>query len=192
MTLYSQIAYSFFITSYDPTGEPYQSQRIIDGQPCILELLRITDYQAYIHSDQKYMKMCNGIIIMYSICNPDSLEHAKWIWKEVKKEIFEGEKRGDEHPIPILLLGNKTDREAERRVTREEGMDVAKRLGVGWMECSCKNYTGVAEACAGLVRLIRRKNQWEKQGMVAQDKTSKMGTDIRTPVPRYDAKIEKS
>jgi GTPase SAR1 family protein len=187
------MAVHWFPNGYDPACSDAPSpRRLVDGQPCVLELHRVPDYEIYGNQKAIYMKTCDGIIVIYDICDRESFEYAKILWKQIKMARFEKKKEENEHPMPILLLGNKTDREAERVVMREEGMDLAKRLGAGWAECSCKYNTGVEEAFAGLVRLMGRKNKWEKQEKEQQEKMSEMRTDIRTTVPIFNNNIEKN
>jgi len=194
MTLYSQMSLQVFPVGYDPTCEDIPSPtRVIDGQLCALELHRIPDTMEYDQLKAIYLKFCDSFIITYDICNRESFEYAKVLWKEIKIARFEKEKLGNEHPAPIILVGNKTDREAERVVIREEGIDFAKRVGVGWSECSAQYYMGVEEAFAGLVRCMRQKNMWEEQRRAEheQEKTPNIEAGTRTSMPIYDATIEK-
>lgn len=149
---------------YDPTGGPdYRKQIIIDGQVYLLDILTFEMAEAFNAMRELYLKQADGAIIMYDICDRESFEYAKEAWKEARLLRFEHERTNGSDPMPILLLGNKTDREAERVVSQDEGKGLARRLCAGWAECSCKNRTGVDEVFHGLVRLLRQHTEREQR-----------------------------
>ena len=59
-------------------------------------------------------------------------------------------------PIPMVLVGNKSDMEELREVSTWEGQQLAKRWGIPFLESSVKTGTGVHESFCELVREIRR------------------------------------
>jgi hypothetical protein len=58
--------------------------------------------------------------------------------------------------VPIVLVGNKCDKITEREVSREEGMNMARKLGCEFIECSNKTCVNVDRAFYTVVRMIRR------------------------------------
>jgi GTPase SAR1 family protein len=149
---------------YDPTGgSDYRKQIVVDDQVCMLEIENIVASEGYTAMKALLLKCSDGVIIAYDICDRDSFEFAKEAWKEARLLRFEHEKTNASSPIPILLLGNKTDREAERVVSQDEGKALARRLCAEWAECSCRNRTGVDEAFHGLVRLMRQHIEKEER-----------------------------
>jgi len=60
----------------------------------------------------------------------------------------------EESPI-FMLVGNKMDKIHEREVSREEGMDMARQFGCGFMETSAKTAHNVEPLFATLVRALR-------------------------------------
>ena len=78
----------------------------------------------------QYCKGANGVLILYNITNPNSLEHLP-DWTN-----FIREHAGD---IPIMLVGTKAHLEEERAVTREQGIELARIHNLsGFIEVSSK------------------------------------------------------
>jgi small GTP-binding protein len=75
-----------------------------------------------------YYKGAMGGIVVYDVTQPESFESiTKW-FSEVKNN------RGS---IPLLLVGNKVDL-PDRKISAEQGNDLAKKLGVRYFEASAK------------------------------------------------------
>lgn len=60
--------------------------------------------------------------------------------------------------MPIMLVGNKSDRVTEREVSTQEGHALARELGCEFVEASAKNCINVEKAFFDVVRIIRRQN----------------------------------
>ncbi|KFZ15269.1 hypothetical protein V502_05691 [Pseudogymnoascus sp. VKM F-4520 (FW-2644)] len=59
-------------------------------------------------------------------------------------------------PIQISLVGNKSDLNIDREVAAREGVELAERLGCGFVETSAKTAYNVDEVFRGLVRGLVR------------------------------------
>ena len=57
--------------------------------------------------------------------------------------------------IPLMLVGNRCDKITEREVSREEGMNMARRLKCEFIESSAKTCVNVERAFYTVVRMIR-------------------------------------
>ena len=98
-----------------------------------------------------YMKKANGILLVYDITDKNTFQNInKWA-TEINKEA--------ENNKPILLIGNKSDKEEERDVTKEEGSKLAESCcgGMKFYETSCKTGENVEEAINDLVNQIYNK-----------------------------------
>lgn len=62
-------------------------------------------------------------------------------------------------PVPIMLVGNKSDRVTEREVSTQEGHALARELGCEFVEASAKNCINVEKAFYDVVRILRRQRQ---------------------------------
>ena len=76
-----------------------------------------------------------------------------------------------------MLVGNKADKQLEREVTREEGMQLAREFGCEFLETSAKTAQNVERLFTNLVRSLRSTKQTEQGGAVPQQR-------VREPRPR--------
>lgn len=87
---------------------------------------------------ENYLKGADGAILTYDITNKESFELLQgWI-----NDIAQYNK-GD---IGKILLGNKTDLEDERTVTKEDAIQLAKEIGCENFEGSAKTGDNINEA----------------------------------------------
>jgi small GTP-binding protein len=92
---------------------------------------------------KKYFQNADGILLLYDISKKDTFEHVKnWI-EDIKFNLNE------ERRTNIYLIGNKLD--LERNVTREEGLEMARELGIKYFECSNKLNININEIMAHMI-----------------------------------------
>lgn len=85
-----------------------------------------------------YYRGAHGIIMVYDVSRPETLDHIKEIWVEEIALYSTNEK------AVKLLLGNKVD--TERRVPTVEAAKFARDNGFLFAECSSKEGLGIIEA----------------------------------------------
>ena len=88
---------------------------------------------------QVYFKGSQAAIGVYDITSPESLLRIPGWISSIKKTV------GD---IPMVLVGNKIDLEENRRVPREDALDLAQRL-------NCKHYESSALSGENVEDLFR-------------------------------------
>lgn len=87
-------------------------------------------------------------------------------------------------PVPVMLVGNKSDKHHEREVSSQEGQALARELGCDFVEASAKNCINVEKAFFDVVRQLRR----QRQNPVKQTGARPMPGAITNPRDRdYDA-----
>ena len=92
---------------------------------------------------KKYFQNADGILLLYDVSKKDTFEHVKnWI-EDIKFNLNE------ERRTNIYLIGNKLD--LERNVTREEGVEMARELGIKYFECSNKLNININEIMAHMI-----------------------------------------
>ena len=92
---------------------------------------------------KKYFQNADGILLLYDVSKKDTFEHVKnWI-EDIKFNLNE------ERKTNIYLIGNKLD--LERNVTREEGLEMARELGIKYFECSNKLNININEIMAHMI-----------------------------------------
>ena len=84
--------------------------------------------------------------MVYDISNRNSFNKIKDYYCDRIKEICKKN-------IPILLLGNKADKENERKVTTEEGIALSLSNNFKFKEASCLKNENVADAFESLIEL---------------------------------------
>ncbi len=102
----------------------------------------------YANQRKMYYNQAKGCLLVYDVTNPASFKSLpEWI-----KEIEENAGK-----IPILLIGNKVDLTAERKVPSTEAQKFAQKNGFLFFESSAKDGTGVTDAFEALTLEIYKK-----------------------------------
>ena len=107
-----------------------------------------------------YYKGAKGSLLVYDITNPKSFENLdKWL-SDLKTN-------GDEK-ISIVLLGNKSDLESERKITLEQGKEKAEFYKLAFMETSALNGNNIEKAFNELITDVYKNHHdlFEKQAKV--------------------------
>lgn len=86
-----------------------------------------------------YYRGADGIIMVYDVTRKESFDHVQDWLNEVNRYANQG-------LCKKLLIGNKCDREADRKVTTEEGEKFADALGVQFFETSAKTKHNVEKS----------------------------------------------
>ena len=115
-----------------------------------------------------YFRGGNGLLLIYDITNKDS-------FKNLESWLIEIEKNASEN-ILKLLIGNKSDLEEDREISKEEGQAFANRNGMQFMETSAKMNTNVDEAFQALGKLMIEFNLGKNTAMASQNKNDKKKT----------------
>ena len=99
-----------------------------------------------------YIKKANGILLIYSVDNPKSFENIE-TWYQ---SIYEDDNK---NKLPVVLIGNKSDLEEKRQISKETGIDLAEKFGFEnhFYETSCKTGENVEKAINDLVNQIYEK-----------------------------------
>ena len=106
-------------------------------------------------TDERVIK-ADGFLLMYSIIKRDTFLHLQEIYNSLV-QIRETER------IPIVVVGNKCDREEYREVSAEEGRTFAERINAPFIEISIRCEINVNEAFYELFRLIEEQRNQSKQ-----------------------------
>ena len=122
-----------------------------------------------------FFKGADGIILCYSIIDQHSFDCvSKWMTQIKALSPLD---------VKVILVGNKSDCQAERVISRDQGIHVSQLYGVPFYECSAKsgeNVTEIFELMGEKVleRLIAKKNNLENSENM-QDLLDKEAKDNR-------------
>ena len=108
-----------------------------DGSFYHLDIVDTSGDKKYLDVLTSFIKDSNVIIIMYDITNKDSFKGLS-TFNEVIKNYWDKNKK-------VILLGNKSDLEKERKVSFEEGKYLAKLNNFIFMEVSCLENRNIKE-----------------------------------------------
>jgi len=117
-----------------------------DGSIIKLRVLDTAGQEIFNAINESYYKYADCCLLVYDITSKDS-------FKKIKNYYVQKVKENCKNNIKIVLLGNKTDLENRREVSKEEGLDLAMENGYIFMESSCKNNYNVADAFSALVEM---------------------------------------
>ncbi|EDO00820.1 hypothetical protein SS1G_03294 [Sclerotinia sclerotiorum 1980 UF-70] len=139
--LTAQFVQNIWIESYDPTIEDsYRKIIEVDGRQCMLEI-------------ELYMKTGQGFLLVFSITSQSSLNELS----ELRETII---RIKDDENVPIVIVGNKSDLEQDRMVSRQVAFNISQSWGnAPYYETSARRRANVDEVFIDLCRqIIRRDN----------------------------------
>ena len=85
-------------------------------------------------------------MLVYDISKKDSFNKIKNYYCDKINDLCKKD-------IPVILLGNKTDKEEEREIKLEEGIQLAVSHNYRFKETSCKTNENVASAFEALIEM---------------------------------------
>ncbi|KAJ3405033.1 Ras GTPase ras2 [Chytriomyces hyalinus] len=163
-----QLCLNHFVETYDPTIEDsYQKQVVIDDEACNLEVLDTAGQEEYTALRDQWIRDGEGFMLVYSITSRVSFEGISQFRDQIQRV-----KDTDAH-IPMTLVGNKSDRHAEREVSKEEGAYLAHKLGCGFVVTSAKTRVNLEKAFFSVVRALRAQQRQHSKVNANKTKVSK-------------------
>lgn len=142
----------------------------------MLEVLDTAGQEEYTALRDQWIRDGEGFVLVYSITSRPSFSRIHKFYHQiqlVKESANTGSPTGASYlssslgsplstpggPVPVMLVGNKSDKAIERAVSSQEGMALAKELGCEFVEASAKNCINVEKAFFDVVRLLRQQRQ---------------------------------
>uniref|UniRef100_A0A131YJM7 Ras-related protein M-Ras n=1 Tax=Rhipicephalus appendiculatus TaxID=34631 RepID=A0A131YJM7_RHIAP len=119
-----QFFQKLFVTDYDPTIEDsYIQHTEIDGQWCILDVLDTAGQEEFSAMREQYMRKGDGFLLVYSVTDKQSFDNMGHFHTQILRVK-------DRDSYPMLLVANKVDLVHLRRVSEEQGRELAQQLKV--------------------------------------------------------------
>jgi small GTP-binding protein len=138
-----------FVESYNPTIEDsYRKHIKLEGSSLVLDILDTAGQEEYTELREVYMRGGEGFIIVYSITDKKSFH-------EVREFRDRTMRVKDTERVPMILVGNKSDLENQRVVSREDGEELAKELGVPFFETSAQSGNNCDEIFNQIAREVK-------------------------------------
>jgi Ras-related protein M-Ras len=143
-----------FVTDYDPTIEDSYLQHVeVDGQCCILDVLDTAGQEEFSAMREQYMRKGDGFLLVYSVTDKNSYENIINFHTQILRVK-------DRDTYPMLLVANKVDLVHLRKITEEQGRELAHKLGIPYIETSAKDPpVNIDATFHEVVRIIRNQPQ---------------------------------
>jgi len=128
-----------FVDSYEPTIENTFTRSLkLKGQDYQVTLVDTAGQDEYSIFPTQYSMDIHGYVLVYSIVDPRSLEVVQIIYDKLLDMTGKVN-------VPIVLVGNKKDLHAERRIPLEQGKKLAESWKAAFLEASAKHNDSVTE-----------------------------------------------
>ncbi|KAF2224197.1 ras family-domain-containing protein [Elsinoe ampelina] len=151
--LTAQFVSGIFVERYDPTIEDtYRKQIEVDGRQVVLEILDTAGTEQFTAMREIYMKSGQGFLLVFSITSKSSLEELD----ELREQLVNLK---DDPNVPIVLVGNKSDLEDARQVSRARAFATSQNWGnTPYYETSARRRANVNEVFIDVCRQIIRRD----------------------------------
>ncbi|XP_023262087.1 ras and EF-hand domain-containing protein homolog [Seriola lalandi dorsalis] len=130
----------------------------VDNSQVALQMWDTAGQERYRSITKQFFRKADGVIVMYDITAEQSFTAVRQWLTSVKE--------GAGEDIPIMLLGNKTDKEIERQVQKGVGERLAKDYQMTFYECSACSGHNVVESMVYLARILKEQEDREKEKTV--------------------------
>ena len=115
----------------------FKTQVLPNGKKVKIQFIDTAGQERYRSIAYNMIKNADGILLMYDITRKETFDNvSNWIENIRENKISN---------FPIILIGNKSDLENERQVTKEEGEAKSKELGLLFFETSNKDGINIEE-----------------------------------------------
>ncbi|KYQ96753.1 hypothetical protein DLAC_11571 [Tieghemostelium lacteum] len=139
--------------TYNPTIEgTYQKIIKHRGQDFSTEIIDTAGQDEFSILQKQYSIGIHGYILVYSVTSKASLDVVKVLNDKILNSL------GTEK-IPRVLVGNKSDLENERVISKEEGQSLANQWECAFVECSGKNNDNVEEIFKQILNEVDKNQQ---------------------------------
>jgi Ras-related protein Rap-1B len=148
----------------------------------ILNVRRRDELTLTVTFRELYMKQGQGFLLVFSITSMSSLHELS----EIREQII---RIKDDEKVPLVIVGNKSDLEEDRAVSRARAFAVSQSWGnAPYYETSARRRANVNEVFVDLCRQIIRKDIQAAQVRQQQQENS---TRKREGPNRHDRKRER-
>lgn len=133
-------------------GIDFKTKNIeIDGTPIKLKIWDTAGQERFRNITNQYYKGADGIILVFDVTDQKSFEKIKEWMSQIKANT-----KADQ--IGLVLLGNKCDIEP-RTISKNDGEELGKELGIEYYETSAMKGDGIAQAFEFLAKNILTKKK---------------------------------
>lgn len=139
-----------------------RARLVVDRHPYMLDVVDNAEHDDYPELCDQLIRQADGILVIYSAASRESFNRVSGY-----PSMIMGAR--NRVAVPVVLVGNDCDMISEREVAREEGMELAKRFGCEFVECSARTCVNVQRPFFKIVRLVREMKEREAQIRKAEE-----------------------
>jgi len=148
--LHRYTAHTFISSSIPTVGIDFKIMNItIDGKRIKMQCWDTAGQERYRNITTNYYRNAQGIMLVYDITNRKSFD-AIDNWME-QIHVHAGQS------VDKIILGNKADQNEERKVSAEEGKQLALKYSIPFYETSAKLGTNVEEAFYAIAKNVKNR-----------------------------------
>jgi small GTP-binding protein len=125
--------------------DTFYGYRLTDGEVVNVRIMDTCGQERFDAINNSYYKDADCCLLVYDITSKKSFEKIKYYIKQLKEN--------SKYIKKVILLGNKTDLEEEREISKEEGVQLAQDNGFTFMESSCVDNYNVSDAFTALIEM---------------------------------------
>ena len=137
-------------------GLDYLTKEVdINGTKFKVKLWDSAGQEMYHNLAKNYFHKCEGILIVFDICDKRTFDHLNYWIQEIE------ENTNSNHLTQIVIVGNKSDLEDKRQVSREEGEKYASDHSLKYFEISAKDNIGINALMTSLLTdIVKTKEKY--------------------------------
>ena len=133
-------------------GVDFKVKKIeIDDKLIKMQIWDTAGHEKFRTITTSYYKSAHAILILYDINEEASFEHIKNWMVEIDKFAKQGVMR--------VIVGNKSDLEENRKVTKEAAENLANKYGIKFYEVSAKDNKNIENIFEETAKILLEKNK---------------------------------
>jgi len=152
----------------------------IDSKQVKLQIWDTAGQESFRSITRSYYRGAAGALLVYDITRRETFSHlTRWL---------EEARQNANQSMVIMLIGNKSDLDHRRQVTKEEGEKFAKQHGLIFLETSAKTAANVEEAFINTAQKIYENIQQGIYDITNEAHGIKVGMASSSNMPAYSTK----
>jgi Ras-related protein Rab-1A len=169
---------TFLANQISTIGVDFKIQTIqIDDKIIKLQIWDTAGNERFKTITTSYYRNSNGICIVFDITNKESFNSLPDWFSEIDRFASDN--------VCKILIGNKSDLEKQRQVSKEDAKELANKYKIDYIEASAKDSTNVQQLFVELTRQIKEANVQKHINKIPEEKVNLIGKDITTQSQYY-------
>jgi len=141
-----------------------------------LEIWDTAGQERYKAITSAYYRGSRGALLVYDITRIETFNNIERWMNDVKEKV--------EGTLKLLIIGNKSDLNDERKMSIETALHKARQLNVPLMETSALNANNIKRAFETLLKEMYKEFKKEKETFKKENKNKTEGVNLETEVPK--------